>query len=454
MRAMPLRAKIYVGAVVAVTLVVAALSLRGPALQSLEPFEMAVLVLAIVLTDFFPIALPQESNAEVTISCAVKTATAIALGPHATLIVALVGTFVAELAMRREWYKVVFNTAEMSLTFYTMSLVYNSLYDGSRVPFHSLQNAVALVGVLLAYYVINTGLVTTVVSLASGARLVHIWKANFRDSMWNNLTIIPLGAVTAALWLYSPWSVLALALPMIAVRQSFQYIADLQKQTREALVGMADAIDRRDPSTYQHSQRVAQIADAIAVEIGMPTEEVEVTRMAGRLHDLGKIGMANALLFKPGRFDEQEQAEFRHHPEIGAGLVKGFRLFREGQNLILYHHERFDGKGYPAGLAGEEIPLGSRILAAADSFDAMTAQRVYRQPLSIAQAREEVSRNSGTQFDPQVAVALLRVLDDWRGRLPWTETAPTHAPQPTTGPQGLKAYPVLGVVRRSGEAKP
>lgn len=453
MRSLPLKACLYICVVSLAALALLVFALISVPRDHLIALEILIFTLAICITDFFPIVLPREDKAEITISCALKTAAAIAFGLHVTVIATLVGTILAELMLRRRWYKALFNAAEMTLTFAAMGLVYELLYDGFRSPFHSLQNAAAVAAMVLTYYLINTGLVTTIVTLTTNAGFVHIWKACLRDTFWNNLTIIPLGAVVAALWLYQPWSVFALVLPMVAVRQSFQFIAELQKQTQQALISMADAIDQRDPSTYQHSQRVAVIAEAIGKEMQLPEEELETIRMAARLHDLGKIGMSNALLFKPGRFTEAEQAEFRRHPLISAELVKSFRLFNEGQGLILHHHERYDGTGYPAGLKGEAIPLGSRILAVADSLDAMTSARVYRTPLALSEALAEVQRHSGTQFDPVVVNALLQAVERWGGKLPWPEetlkaqeaptlkTSPAHADAP-----GLKVVPSSGKI--------
>ena len=366
--------------------------------------------LAIFVADLYPIRLPTTDNAEVTISCAFKTAAALIYGPWVAIPAALLGTFSAELTMKREWYKALFNAAEMTLTTACMSLTFELLSDGSREPFHSAQNAAAVLAMMTTYALVNTGLVAGVMALARGVPFPRVWQSNFRDSIGNDLTIIPTGAVIAALWLSQPWSVFFLVLPLVVMRKSFQFIGELHNQTRETLIQMADAVDQRDPSTFQHSQRVARYAAAIADAVGLLIEDVETIRMAGRLHDLGKIGMSNELLFKPGAFDDRELAKFRRHPEISAELLKRFRLFEEGQTLVLHHHERFDGAGYPAGLAAEAIPVGSRVLAVADAFDAMTSKRVYRDPLSLEDAVRELVRNKGTQFDPEMVDAFVAIL--------------------------------------------
>lgn len=429
MKALPFKAQAYIYGLICAVAILTAFLVHSLSLDYPLLLQILVFGLAIFIADLYPIVLPTEGNAEVTVSCAFKTAVAIIYGPTVAIPATLLGTLLAEFTLRRAWYKAVFNACEMTLTSASMSVAYELLYDGTRMPFHSARNAAAVGGMVLTYACVNTALVTAVVSLASGASFRHVWKVNFRDSAWNNLTIIPLGSVMATLWLYQPWSILTLVLPLIVVRRSFQFIGELQLQTREALIGMADAIDQRDSSTYQHSQRVADIAGAVAEQMGLPLEEVETIRMAARLHDLGKIGMSNALLFKPGKFTERELAEFRRHPVIGAELVKSFRLFREGQDLVLHHHERYDGTGYPAGLSGEEIPFGSRILAVADAFDAMISERPYRPPLTLARAIDELITNQGTQFAPEVVQAFMEVLE--------REETRELMPEPRAYPSGL-----------------
>ncbi|MHB0857426.1 MAG: HD-GYP domain-containing protein [Anaerolineae bacterium] len=419
MKSLPVTARVYI-----LLLLASCAALLGYALVHVSysltlVLEILIFAAMICIADLYPIVLPFEGNAEITVSCAMKTAVAIVFGPLVTVVITVLGTLIAEILLRRAWYKTAFNTSEMGITFATMSVIYEVLYDGTRMPFHSLQNSLAVILMMVAYFVVNTGLVTTIVCLATHTSFGHIWRSNFRDASWNNLTIIPVGAVMATLWQYRPWSVIALVLPIVVIRQSFEYIGAIQRQTREALITLADAIDQRDPSTYQHSQRVATIAEAVAAELEMPTEEVATIRMAARLHDLGKIGMSNTLLYKPGRFEPEEMETFRRHPVIGAQLVKSFRLFSEGQDLILHHHERYDGTGYPMGLQGDRIPIGGRVLAVADSLDAMTSRRVYRSSQTMAYALGELEANRGTQFDPTIVDAVLRVIHDWGDKLPW-----------------------------------
>jgi putative nucleotidyltransferase with HDIG domain len=162
-------------------------------------------------------------------------------------------------------------------------------------------------------------------------------------------------------------------------------------------------------STARHSQTVGRYAEEIARELGLPSDRVERLRAAGVLHDIGKLGVADAVLQKPGALTDDEWADMRRHPELGARILDHANL-RDISGWVLAHHERIDGRGYPHGLAGEQIPLEARILAVADAYEAMTADRPYRTALGHDAARDQLRECSGTQFDPRVVDAFLRVL--------------------------------------------
>ena len=172
------------------------------------------------------------------------------------------------------------------------------------------------------------------------------------------------------------------------------------------MVGTVSALTRaaesRDPFCRGHAQRVAALADIVARRLGFERAELAVLRLGARLHDVGKLAVTQRVLLKPGALDRDELVEIRAHPAYGVRLIDWLEGLAGIVPLVLHHHERWDGGGYPAGLAGEEIPLGARILAAADSFDAMTTDRAYRNALPAADAIAELIRCSGTQFDPRV----------------------------------------------------
>jgi diguanylate cyclase (GGDEF)-like protein/putative nucleotidyltransferase with HDIG domain len=177
-----------------------------------------------------------------------------------------------------------------------------------------------------------------------------------------------------------------------------------------SVLALAAAMDARDPSTHAHSATVALYAAEIATRLGLSGDRVEEVRIAGLLHDIGKVGVSDAVLHKPGRLTDPESTEMRRHPEIGAKLLvhPGVADVRE---WVLQHHERPDGKGYPFGLRGDEIRLEPLILGVADAYEAMTADRPYRRSLDPAAARRELEDGRGTQFDERVLDAFLVYLD-------------------------------------------
>ncbi|MDX6697921.1 MAG: hypothetical protein QOE65_1318 [Solirubrobacteraceae bacterium] len=176
------------------------------------------------------------------------------------------------------------------------------------------------------------------------------------------------------------------------------------------LLSLAEALDLRDAGTADHSQTVGRHCEQVARELGLPRERVERVRLAGVLHDVGKIGVSDTILRKPGPLDDAEWAEMRRHPEIGARILAAGE-FDDIREWVLAHHERPDGRGYPAGLRGEDMPLEAKILAVADAYEAMTSDRVYRPAIGDEAARGELRRGSGSQFDPDVVRAFMATLD-------------------------------------------
>jgi diguanylate cyclase (GGDEF)-like protein/putative nucleotidyltransferase with HDIG domain len=179
----------------------------------------------------------------------------------------------------------------------------------------------------------------------------------------------------------------------------------------DELLSLAEELDVRDAGTNSHSRTVGRLCAMLAEQLGLPPEHVERIEVAGRLHDIGKVGVPNAVLQKPGALGATEMAHVRTHPEIGAEVLNGVGL-EDLRSWIVAHHERPDGKGYPAGLLGDEIPLEAKIIAVADAYQAMTADRVYRPGIGSKAARVELLRCAGTQFDPRVIAAFMAVLDE------------------------------------------
>ncbi|HAJ79138.1 MAG TPA: diguanylate cyclase, partial [Fibrobacteres bacterium] len=167
----------------------------------------------------------------------------------------------------------------------------------------------------------------------------------------------------------------------------------------------------KDPFTKEHSHNVAGYSVAIAREMGMPQQEIDIIKYASLLHDIGKISVPQEILIKTDPLTPEEYCVLQKHPVVGVSIVKDIKFMEKEIPIILHHHERFDGKGYPNGLMGREIPLGARIVAAADAYDAMTSGRGYKGKLSPLEAQEELKKGSGSQFSPEIVEFFISALE-------------------------------------------
>jgi putative nucleotidyltransferase with HDIG domain len=275
-----------------------------------------------------------------------------------------------------------------------------------EVVFLDAVPAVALVGALLT---VNTVTVSAVVALSQRSSLLPVLRSSIA-------TAVPFFALTALLAFYLAWlytkggafGAIGLAVPMLAVRQLYRTTTELTNVSEELLDLMVAAIDARDPYTSGHSKRVSRAARVIAKALGLSDREVERIAVAALLHDIGKIDKSfTPILTKEGKLTPEEWEIMRQHPIRSAELVGLVSSFRDVVDGVRHHHEKWDGTGYPDGIAGDRIPLASRIIVFADTLDAMTTDRPYRRALDLSEARAELIRFRGKQFDPEICDRIL-----------------------------------------------
>jgi len=204
------------------------------------------------------------------------------------------------------------------------------------------------------------------------------------------------------------YSELAIVVERNLIRQSLKHRKEIdhkmeiQRTQRGLLETLLGIIDTRDPETEGHSERVAAFTMVLAQQMKLGIDELINIERGALLHDIGKIGVSDSILYKPGALNDDEWALMKEHPLIGYRMCARFEALHQAANIVLHHHERYDGTGYPHKLKGDEIPLGARIFAVADAFDAITSFRPYRPAAPMEYASEEICRNSGSQFDPQI----------------------------------------------------
>ena len=298
--------------------------------------------------------------------------------------------------------RVVFNTAQFMLATGLASLVYTRLggfvsldtFDFSFIPF------ACLVG---TFFVVNKGSVALAVSVSSGVSMRESWGRIGRDALGTDLFSSTLALLLAFLYVKLQLvGIAVLVFPLFLVRQLYQMNVQLTEELEEKLELMVKSMEARDPYTSGHSRRVSEYALAIARELKLSAEDLDNIKRAALLHDVGKIYEEFApLLRKEGKLTVEEMMTMRTHVVRSAQLVAtAGRLRGAVEGMIKHHHENFDGTGYPDGLAGEEIPVGARIIMIADTIDAMTTDRPYRKAMGLARAVEELEKYAGRQFDP------------------------------------------------------
>jgi putative nucleotidyltransferase with HDIG domain len=386
-------------------------------LWGIHTFTWSLQTLAVVLVfaavycgvDLFPICL-RPGEVEVTLAVSIGIAAVMLLPPSSVFLVVLVGTVLAEIRFTRPWYKKTFNVGQRVITFTTLAWIYQYIAGNSGHILDSIQGVAAVIVVWVGHYVLNVGLVTLVISLDLRIPVVSVWRANYRDVFYHQVFTAPLGTLLALLTKQQPLAVVLVVPPLVILYRAYELTAEIRRQTVNALLAFANSIDARDPSTFQHSRRVGELALAIAKQMGLPPAEAEVINLSARLHDLGKVSIPDAVLFKDGKLSGEEYQTIKEHPAKGAHIVESFPIFGVGHDIIKYHHERYDGKGYPEQLVGEHIPLGARIIAVADAYDAMTSDRPYRAALSREVALQQIIEGRGNQFDPAVVDAFLTVM--------------------------------------------
>jgi len=340
-----------------------------------------------IIAELTPVALPQGGF--VTLGFPVIYASLLVYGPGVSSWIVVVCNTIVEAKLRgRKQYM-----------------------GGIAITADSIGHILPIVSSALAYFLVNTFLVNIILALQKKTSILEMWLVNFKWTVPNYLAQTPIGFLMAVLYRgISWWAVLFLCFPLFIAYYAYRLYVDLRKQHLSTIQALATAIEARDAYTEDHSMRMSQYAVATARELGVSINEVEIIHYAAILHDIGKIGVSDRILNKPGKLTKKELTEMRKHPKTGRDIISKIDSLKKASRLVYYHHERYNGQGYPEGLKGEDIPVGARILAVIDAYDAMTSKRPYRSAYSTKEAIRELKENAGTQFDKKVVEAFLKVL--------------------------------------------
>jgi putative nucleotidyltransferase with HDIG domain len=402
----------YVGAIG-----VGALGLLTLLLSTTEPIpwsEFALFLSLILLAGARPVLLP-KSRVGITVTFIIEMVAIIRMPPAAVALASALA--VIGLRPQGRWLpfpKLIFNSAQSALAAGFAALTYRGLGGTSEIRPENLDTLIlATAAATFVYFVVNTTAVTGVIAISTGSPFISTWLSSHG---WLTSTYVAFGASGIVLaGLYQVVGVVSLPLlvvPLLVARaafHSYQEVSDAYDSTVRAFVR---AIDAKDAYTRGHSERVAEYGKMIAERTGMSESEVMVFYYGALLHDIGKLVIRKEVLTKPDSLSKDEWHEVKRHPILGAQIVQDIDFLRESVDAVLSHHERLDGSGYPAGLAGDLVRPWARIMGVADSYDAMTSTRAYRGSRTNEEAIAELKRCSGTLYDPRYVQAFVEALAD------------------------------------------
>ncbi|HHW15401.1 MAG TPA: HD-GYP domain-containing protein [Firmicutes bacterium] len=386
------------------------LLVRGLNLQVLQRdwHGIAFFLLLDTLAEVLYVPLPRGGG--VSVSLAVILACAAVYGAPVAAFVAGVSLVVAMMVVAKDagLARFAVNFGQIAISAYASGVMF-VVAGGDLYKATLGRNALAFIAAATTYFLINVTLVVSWLSSITGRSLKALWP-DVKYNLISYFALVPLGILVSLIFVnYGIVGSVLFLVPLLLARYSFLQYLNTRNASLTVTQALAAALEAKDAYTKGHSDRVADYAVEVARELGLGEETAENLRLAAEMHDIGKIGITESLLNKPGTLSEAELAEIRKHAIIGSDMVCKIEFLKGVAEIIRYHHEWFDGSGgYPRERMGEEIPLGARILMVCDSFDAMTSDRPYRKSLTVGEAIERLEEGAGRQFDPLVVEAFLR----------------------------------------------
>lgn len=401
---------------VAVVLVVGAGTLIGSINSAPQRIDWIRILVWIALTlgaVVSPVKLPGGVTAHTTTTPLIASVFDSELpNPFAICLIAFIGTF----EPRDFRGGVAFGPVGTLYNRFNYLLSTFAAWSATQVPVqladdHPVAIIARIVGAGVAFSAVNIGLAVAAASLRTHQPLRRVWALSIANVATSLAAQVPLGWLMAEVAVkVGLWAAFMVMIPLQLARYSLSKYTEIRDLFFGSVSALSQAIDAKDGFTRGHADRVSRIAGAVARSMGLPEHEIEQIELAALLHDIGKIGVEDRILMKPSRLDSDETELMRRHPIYGASILEPSPALRPLAPIVLAHHENYDGSGYPQGLKGEEIPLGSRIILVSDAYEAMTSDRIYRKAMGHERAMDQLNKYKGVQFDPKVVRALDQLL--------------------------------------------
>ncbi len=407
------RLETYIAAITAISLAtLAAVSYYfPPPVTTAWLVAFATLLILAIVSALLALTIT-ESGASTSVSFIPYLAAAILLGPFGAVTLTVVEGLLTEfLILKKERHRAAFNVSQSVLATAVAALLY-SLFGG-QISLAVLDIRTSLppfIIAVLGYFAVNSVAVSHAIAITERKSFLEIWRDAVGGLIVFDVVMSSLAFLVAFLYVqWGPVALLSAIVPIIGLRYSYGVNLELQQLNQDLLRVLVKTLEARDRYTSGHSIRVAERSRKIAQALGLRMRQVRLVETAALLHDIGKIDLAyGEILRQAGPLTPAQRELIHAHPDKGVEIISSVRsLDPEILRCVRHHHEWFDGSGYPIGLAGEHIPIGARIIMISDSIDAMLTDRPYRAALSVDKVRQELLRNSGTQFDAVVVEAAL-----------------------------------------------
>ncbi len=383
---------------------------------SIEAF-LVFLVLSIIAES---LSIPSGIENAVTFGFAINLAAILVLGVPYAAIIASVGIMFSVVNQEGKWlhlfntpfHKTLYNGATSYITVFISGSFYSFL-GGSPGSIDFSNNVIPLLACVIVHVIINETLSAGLMSIITNEKFIRFWIDNFLWAMKDCIFVAPLGVLMALTYLnFGTFGSFLFLGPLLLARYSYKLYFDMAQVYLQTVTSLSQAMEAKDMYTQGHANRVSDYSCYLAKELNLSIPKIKTLKMAAILHDIGKIGIEDAILNKPGRLTDEEFIKIKQHSQLGYKIIQEISYLKDASEIVLYHHERYDGLGYPFGKKNGEIPIEAEILSISDVYDALTTERPYRHALTHEEAISIIKSEKNKQFSGKIVDLFIKMLSD------------------------------------------
>jgi putative nucleotidyltransferase with HDIG domain len=365
----------------------------------------------IFAADNFSVPLPKAGF--VSVNLGISLASLILFGPSTAILVTLISSIsIRDILKKEPYYKHIFNCGQYLVAISSASWVFGIFFDKNINNIFSPKNVGVIFLSSIIFFILNTFLTAAVISISDHIKVFNVWIFNFAWLFPFHIFLTVMALAISFLYnLYGPFTLLLTMMPLIIAQYTYMLRMNERKALLNSIMHIVKIVEAKDIYTAGHSVRVAEYSERIARKLKLSEYDIDTLKNLANLHDIGKIQVELSVLNKLGTLNSDDWNEIKKHPIVGYEIVKEITFLKDNAVAILYHHERYDGNGYPFGISKDRIPMFAKIISIADAYDAMTTDRPYRRALSKEEALSELKKNLNKQFDGIVCMKMIEILE-------------------------------------------